>query len=303
MSLNNYNLDVVSKFFDYIVKRQMIYHKRFNLNLPAPWTDDEILQKFKFCNVFRIRDRVSVHLLKYLKRIEDKNDLLFNTIIARVFNTKDYFLNNKVIPYKEFNRQEFENHLTSLVDSGIKIFSSAYTVCQVRINKDAPAIKHIQFTYVFEETVKRMPKFTEDMLNAKPEQLIPTLTQLPLIGEFLGYQILLDLAALDFWNGRITDDDFVVIGPGAIPTTSAICGSTKMKDNLECMTWLRDNQEQYLNESIERHGDGNKWVDITDKLGCKYPWLSLSDIEFSCCEFRKYNKYLSGKSGRMYRQD
>ena len=32
--------------------------------LEAPWTEDEILRNYKFCNSYRVNDRVSQYLLK-----------------------------------------------------------------------------------------------------------------------------------------------------------------------------------------------------------------------------------------------
>lgn len=55
------------KIYDYYwyfaSERQSAFERRV-AGLPAPWTDDAILQTFKFCNVFRAADRVSQYMIR-----------------------------------------------------------------------------------------------------------------------------------------------------------------------------------------------------------------------------------------------
>ena len=52
----------VEGFYDYINERHAIYLKRF-IGEPFPWTDDEILQTYSFCNVYRELDKVMVWIV------------------------------------------------------------------------------------------------------------------------------------------------------------------------------------------------------------------------------------------------
>ena len=45
IAVNQENLDML---FNMMYNRQMIWKRRFISNQPAPWTDDEILSKYKF---------------------------------------------------------------------------------------------------------------------------------------------------------------------------------------------------------------------------------------------------------------
>ena len=51
-------------FFEFIYDRQLIWYKKEVLLLPPPWTDDPVLGKYKFCNVYRELDRGSKYLIK-----------------------------------------------------------------------------------------------------------------------------------------------------------------------------------------------------------------------------------------------
>ena len=55
--------EIYDLYWYFACERQNIFLKKLN-NLPAPWTDDEILRTYKFCNSYRVNDRVSQYLLK-----------------------------------------------------------------------------------------------------------------------------------------------------------------------------------------------------------------------------------------------
>ena len=54
---------VYNAFWNFAYKRQEAFFNRLE-NKPAPWSDDPIIQKFKFTNAYRATDRVSQYLLK-----------------------------------------------------------------------------------------------------------------------------------------------------------------------------------------------------------------------------------------------
>ena len=54
---------VYDLYWYFACERQNIFLKKLN-GESAPWTDDKILQEYKFCNSYRINDRVSQYLLK-----------------------------------------------------------------------------------------------------------------------------------------------------------------------------------------------------------------------------------------------
>ena len=57
--------EVYDLYWYFACERQNIFWKKIN-GEPAPWTDDKILQEYKFCNSYRVNDRVSQYLLKML---------------------------------------------------------------------------------------------------------------------------------------------------------------------------------------------------------------------------------------------
>ncbi len=57
--------DVYPLYWYFAYERFMIYKRRLE-GLPPPWTDDEILRTYKFCNTFRYTDRVSQDLIRLI---------------------------------------------------------------------------------------------------------------------------------------------------------------------------------------------------------------------------------------------
>ena len=51
-------LSVKERFYYFIKEREQIRLAR-QVGLPAPWTDDEILTNYRFCNIRRMDDIVS----------------------------------------------------------------------------------------------------------------------------------------------------------------------------------------------------------------------------------------------------
>jgi len=79
----------VCKFHNlYIFERHNIYKKKEILKLPQPWTDDEVLQRFRFTNVRRELDRESVWLIENISKNEclTTEEKVLWSILFRVWN-------------------------------------------------------------------------------------------------------------------------------------------------------------------------------------------------------------------------
>lgn len=76
----------VSKFFKYARERQQIHLKK-KAGDPWPWTKDPILQKYRFCSVFREDDRTTVWFREHVRDpLRDSPRVLLATVVFRMFN-------------------------------------------------------------------------------------------------------------------------------------------------------------------------------------------------------------------------
>src|SRR2546430_9607468 len=57
--------EVYETYWRFAAERQAIFFRRL-AGLPAPWTSDPILARYKFTNVYRASDRVSQYLIRHV---------------------------------------------------------------------------------------------------------------------------------------------------------------------------------------------------------------------------------------------
>ena len=86
------NRENIERFFYWINERHNIYVKR-RASTPAPWTEDEILRKYKFTNPFRENDRVTVWMRKNWTMPKENEPFglqIFNICLFRMFGTPEF---------------------------------------------------------------------------------------------------------------------------------------------------------------------------------------------------------------------
>ena len=77
----------IEKFVAFIAEREAIRIRRFVMKKEWPWTDDPILQQYRFTNVHREDDAVSKHYQHTVRdRYNDSSIVLPATVIYRWFN-------------------------------------------------------------------------------------------------------------------------------------------------------------------------------------------------------------------------
>lgn len=77
----------VDRFFALARERQSV-HLRKEAGLSWPWTDDEVLRQYKFCNVFREQDRVTRWFRQNVRQpMRGRPEVLLATVLFRMFNT------------------------------------------------------------------------------------------------------------------------------------------------------------------------------------------------------------------------
>lgn len=75
---------------------------------PRPWTDDEILDTYRFCNVRRMDDKVSKWLLEnWYKPYFDHQNMLIAVALARFFNSVET-LEYMGFPEKDWNAEKLK---------------------------------------------------------------------------------------------------------------------------------------------------------------------------------------------------
>ena len=126
--------EVFDTYWLFAARRQEIFFGRLR-NLPSPWTQDEILSTYKFCNTYRASDRVSQYLIKdviYQGRQEEE-EVIFRILLFKIFNKIETweYLKTRLgeISLTKFDFDAYSELLQEAMSSGQPIYTSAYMSC------------------------------------------------------------------------------------------------------------------------------------------------------------------------------
>ena len=255
--------DSIKRFFLFCKERHAIWHKRFLLKEPPPWTEDPILRERKFTNIYRELDRGTVYLWEHAKSLP-RDEMYFAVIAFRYLNNWKIFEQIGGIPSTSADFERIRQQLRQLRDRGISIFSRAYrTICAIpmgafRVDAYVDLLQRISKN----DHVNFLHRAAKDAPTA--ELFYESFLTLPHVGPFLAYEIYSDIIRLDP-EVKWSEDDFVHIGPGAERGLSYIFKAPY--DGVEKAKQLRKVQKKYLPTEFKE--------------------LTLRNIEHSLCEWGK----------------
>ena len=117
---------IFNTYWRYAAERQHIFMKRKS-GVPFPWTDDDILLKYKFTNVYRASDRVSQYLIKeviYCGGFGNRyspEDTFFRILLFKLFNKIDTwkYLESELgtIDFKSYSYEKYYYLLNNLLEN------------------------------------------------------------------------------------------------------------------------------------------------------------------------------------------
>lgn len=270
--------EIYDMYWYFAYERQNIFYNKLN-GKSMPYTDDKILQEYKFCNCYRVLDRVSQFLLKnviYNGVKYSKEDMIFRIVLFKIFNKEDtwnYLMEKlKDIVLDNFSFESYDRLLTEYKNNGNKIYNDAYISCA---NKAfGYEMKHQNHLALLEQMFIK-DKMQNKIIDCKSmKEAFNILKEYPLIGNFMAYQLVTDINYSEVVNFR--EDEFTVAGPGAIR------GIKKCFSNLEGATY--EDVIKYMYDVQESE---------FERLKLKFKYingrkLQYIDIQNLFCELDKY---------------
>lgn len=270
---------VYEAFWKFAYERQKIFFNKLEGKY-LPWTDDPILQKYKFTNAYRASDRVSQYLIRNVIYAGPKEarEVFFRTILFKMFNKIETWklIEREVgnISCEEYSSNRYEKILSEAMETGHRIYSAAY-ISPPGIIEGGTRKKHVNHLRLLEMMIddRAFDKIAE---ASKFQDVFDILTSYPTIGTFLGYQYSIDLnysEIIDF-----SENDFVVPGPGALNGIRKCFSDYGGLSAIELIRFVKDRQEL----EFERLG-----------LNFKSLWgrpLKLIDCQNIFCEVDKYSR-------------
>ena len=270
--------EIYDLYWYFACERQNIFLKKLN-NLPAPWTDDEILRTYKFCNSYRVNDRVSQYLLKnviYNNKKYTKETMLFRIILFKLFNkesTWELLLENfNDVTLENFNKSKYSNVLKNALNNGVKIYNDAYISCANKaFGYDKKHDNHLALLNKMFVVDKVQNKILE-CKNMK--EAFNIIRSYPLIGNFMAYQLVTDINYSDIVNWQ--ENEFTVAGPGSIRGIKKCFVNKGNMTDEEIIKYMYENQDKEF-----------KRLNLNFKRIINRP-LQLIDCQNIFCELDKY---------------
>lgn len=264
-------LSPIKRLAYWITEREYIRLKK-EAGEPRPWTDDEILATFRFCNARRMDDRVSQWLLNnwYDPHYNHKNMAVACTL-ARHLNIE---CSLKAVGFpKKWDADKVHKILKKRTDQGLQVFNAAYII---RGAYYKPKIDSIVY-----DTTDAVYKNPPNLDTSSMEKCVEEMQQYWAVGSFIGGQIVADMrhAIKGKWSDKY---DWAPMGPGSKRGMNRL----HERDPKAAMS-----QSKFLDELRE----------LRDRLHSHLPLETFKrlegiDIQNCLCEFDKYTRTLTGES-------
>ena len=238
--------DVYDLYWYFAYERQNIFWQKLEGKL-SPWTNDPILQEYKFCNSYRVNDRVSQYLLKNViyngKKYSDE-DMLFRIILFKLFNkesTWELLLKNfSDITLSTFDRDKYSKVLENAIKNGESIYNDAYISCANKaFGYDRKHDNHLALLYKMFITDRMQDKLVK---CTKMEEAFNIIKSYPLIGNFMAYQLVTDINYSNVVN--FSEDEFTVAGPGSIRGIKKCFIDKGSFSNEDIIRYMYEHQEE-----------------------------------------------------------
>lgn len=280
-------------FFDFIVERHRIWHRRHVLRQPYPWTTHPVLRDAFFTNVYRRLDPGTQLIEHYLAPLVRTEDALFMALLYRT-GLHDASLEEvgHLGTLETWDQDEYMGILSARRQAGQQVWTSAYMVGNLH-QKGVPK----------EQVYGRVLQGVFEMLAGgwSPEggsmrDATDVLRKLWGIGQFIAFQSLVDTTYQGFFQP--TDPDWALAGPGA-------------QKGLKALGWqLRDDLvlDMARAEAIRELAEEFNLLRLGD-MPAQPPALKPTPVDpynmQNClCEFSKFIRIMEGgQMRRGYRPD
>jgi len=269
---------VFDSYWKFAAKRQEAFFARIE-GTGEPWSDDPIIQEYKFTNAYRASDRVSQYLIRNVI-YDDKwtlNDLVLRVLLFKFFNKIETWqlLESQIgeISTRTFDVDRYSSVLSKAMAAKGTIYSAAY-IMPSGSRKKYGAIKKHQFHLMLLSSLLKsgFPERLQE--QSKMSGAFKELLSVESIGRFLAYQFVTDLNYSDLFE--YSESEYVVPGPGALDGIRKCFVDIGEYSEADVIRMMFDEQEKHLQDS------GYEFKSLWGRP------LQLIDCQNIFCEVDKY---------------
>lgn len=276
------------ELFKFIKERHSVFLKK-EAGKPKPWTKDEILQQYKFCNVHREDDWVSRWIAEnWREPAQNDPNIWFAMVIARLVNWPDslrVIMSAVISPAGKrygatikWDVNQFLNAMQARRDAGEKMYTGAYMI---------HADRHFDYTFQYQAVEIFTPMWeARKTFPAKARTLrevFEWLKQFECMGDFMAAQVIADIKYCPAFDETRMSDWWTFAAPG--PGSRRGLGRVIWND--KDYKW-KEPEWQYALSVLQRD------IDIMVTVA-GMPRLHAQDLQNCLCEFDKYLRVKNGE--------
>ena len=239
--------DVYGLYWLFASRRQQIFEQRV-AGAQRPWSNDPILETFKFCNVFRAADRVSQYMIRDVAYGRDEGsaaDRIFQIVAFRTFSNprtwegvRQYLGESPKLTHLASGA--FEQALDQVRAQYGGLYTGAFILCATKaFGFDEKHRNHVAlFRHMFIES-----RVAERLTEAKSlSAMIALLESFPLMGPFMAYQTAIDLCYSELFN--FSENDHTQAGPGALRGLKKAFEDLGDYSPADAILWMVERQDE-----------------------------------------------------------
>ena len=281
----------LDRYFYWLHERENIRIRKEERGDPPPWTDDPILQEFKFCQVFREDDRTTRWFRTHMRDpLQNKPEVLMATIIFRWFNlieTGRTLLEHNL--HIEWNRKKAIEEITKQP----KWITGSYIIkTPNRMDKVTGVAECITHMWKDKQYLIDILEKERQNYQSSLEKAWKLFRDYPYMGPFMAYEVVTDLRDTYLLEDAHDVNTWANAGPGAMRGLNRLTGRD-LTFSKKSHPWNEEMQELWKISTTERL-DGHL-IDFTK--------FEIRDTEGGLCEFDKYSRILKneGRTRGLYK--
>lgn len=270
----------IDRFFQFMCKRERL-RLRKEAGEPWPWSNDDILNTYKFTNVKREHDRTTRWMREHWTRPNEERpagEIIFNCALFRYFGTTQF------ADAVGWQRNWLPEQLVILAQErarqGLRVFTGAYIIPTLgHAGPKSHAVAHLVLSPLWEA---REDLACLALATRSWRQTAERMRTLPGFGGtgFMAKETLQDVMQTPVLRGAVDRNTWCPAGPGARRGLNRLTGrnlnrSVPEPQLLAEMNYLFDHASTAL----------PSWM----------PELELHDVQFQLCEFDKYERVRLGE--------
>ncbi|WP_196773935.1 nucleotide kinase domain-containing protein [Methylorubrum extorquens] len=238
---------VYELYWTFASRRQRMFERRLAADA-FPWSDDAILNTFKFCNVFRAADRVSQYLIRDVAYAPDAGsyaDRVFQIVAFRTFSNIRTWGGIRTAlgrppTIDDLRTGRFEKALDRVKAVNSGLYTGAFILCANKAYGFDE--KHRNHVALFQHMFIR-GGLAETIRGANSlESVVRALQGFPLMGPFMAYQTAVDLNYSDLLG--FDENDYTQAGPGALRGLRKAFTSLGDYSPSDAILWMVERQQE-----------------------------------------------------------